>query len=69
MTEELSSGGDENKGAKIFAYQVKEPERYGVVEFDENYKALSIEEKPKNPKSNYAVVGLYFYKNDVFQSK
>ncbi len=49
----------------VFGYNVIDPERYGVVEFDKNDKVLSIEEKPKNPKSNYAVVGLYFYKNDV----
>jgi len=53
------------KGATIFGYYVSDPERYGVVEFDKEYKALSIEEKPKNPKSNYAVVGLYYYDNDV----
>ncbi|HEY2728007.1 MAG TPA: glucose-1-phosphate thymidylyltransferase RfbA [Parafilimonas sp.] len=52
-------------GAAIFAYEVSDPERYGVVEFDDKFKALSIEEKPKQPKSNYAVPGLYFYDNDV----
>ena len=49
----------------VFGYRVKDPERYGVVEFDEDGKAVSLEEKPENPKSDYAVVGLYFYPNDV----
>ena len=52
-------------GGIVFAYHVSDPERYGVVEFDKNYKVLSIEEKPKEPKSNYAVPGLYFYDNSV----
>jgi len=52
-------------GAKIFAYQVSDPHRYGVVSFDSDYNVISIEEKPQNPKSNYAVPGLYFYDNDV----
>lgn len=60
---------DENKGknATIFAYHVVDPERFGVVEFDKGFKAISIEEKPENPKSNYASAGLYFYPKDVVQ--
>ncbi|WP_299289783.1 glucose-1-phosphate thymidylyltransferase RfbA [uncultured Mucilaginibacter sp.] len=58
---------NEVDGAAIFAYQVSDPERYGVVEFDDDFKALSIEEKPLQPKSNYAVPGLYFYDNNVVQ--
>ena len=57
----------ESKSATVFGYYVQDPKRYGVVEFDKNKKAVSIEEKPKEPKSNYAVVGLYFYPNDVIE--
>ena len=56
-----------NAGETIFGYQVKDPERFGVVEFDKQFKAISIEEKPLIPKSKFAVTGLYFYQNDVVE--
>ncbi len=61
----LRQAVNRQKGATVFGYQVKDPERFGVVAFDENKRAVSIEEKPTKPKSNYAVTGLYFYDNDV----
>ena len=67
LSEQLQGVAASQDGATIFAYHVNDPERYGVVDFDENGKARSIEEKPANPKSAYAVVGLYFYDNDVVE--
>ena len=63
----LKSAADREDGATIFGYYVTNPQDYGVIEFDENKKAISLEEKPKHPKSNYVVPGLYFYDNDVIE--
>ncbi|TMW71325.1 glucose-1-phosphate thymidylyltransferase RfbA [Thauera sp. UPWRP] len=65
FTRTLREAAAQPKGATVFGYQVKDPERFGVVEFDANQRAISIEEKPAKPKSRYAVTGLYFYDNDV----
>ncbi len=63
----LLQANNDPQGGVVFAYQVQDPERYGVVDFDEAFKVLSIEEKPTHPRSNYAVPGLYFYDNDVVE--
>ncbi|MCH2189674.1 MAG: glucose-1-phosphate thymidylyltransferase RfbA [Gammaproteobacteria bacterium] len=65
LSKSLQAAGSKKKGATVFAYPVHDPERYGVVEFDDKWQALSLEEKPEQPKSNYAVTGLYFYDNRV----
>jgi glucose-1-phosphate thymidylyltransferase len=67
LADQLQQAAANTSGATIFAYHVKDPQRYGVVDFDESRHARSIEEKPENPKSSYAVVGLYFYDNDVVE--
>lgn len=67
LSKMLQKAAKKEKGATVFGYHVKDPERFGVVEFDENMNAISIEEKPEQPRSNYAVTGLYFYDNDVVE--
>ena len=65
LQNQLNRAKQQGNGATVFAYHVRDPERYGVVEFDDNGRAVSLEEKPSKPKSNYAVTGLYFYDNDI----
>ena len=67
LTPRLERATHQEKGATVFGYQVKDPERFGVVEFNDDFDVLSIEEKPKDPKSHFAVTGLYFYDNDVVE--
>ncbi|MCJ1969068.1 glucose-1-phosphate thymidylyltransferase RfbA [Lactococcus carnosus] len=67
MSSMLARAAAKDTGATVFGYQVKDPERFGVVEFDKDMRAVSVEEKPEHPKSNYAITGLYFYDNDVVE--
>ncbi len=67
LSKMLQKAASKESGATVFGYHVKDPERFGVVEFDQDMKAISIEEKPEHPRSNYAVTGLYFYDNDVVE--
>jgi glucose-1-phosphate thymidylyltransferase len=67
LTDSLRRAAAKNRGATVFAYRVRDPERYGVVEFDQSGRAISIEEKPEQPRSSYAVTGLYFYDNRVLE--
>ncbi|MGO2314862.1 MAG: glucose-1-phosphate thymidylyltransferase RfbA [Pseudolactococcus laudensis] len=67
MSKMLGRAAAKEKGATVFGYQVKDPERFGVVEFDDNMRAVSVKEKPEHSKSNYAITGLYFYDNDVVE--
>ena len=67
MSSMLARAAAKDTGATVFGYQVKDPERFGVVEFDKDMRAISVEEKPEHPKSNYAITGLYFYDNDVVE--
>jgi glucose-1-phosphate thymidylyltransferase len=67
LSKMLQNASSKKTGATVFGYHVNDPERFGVVEFDDNMKAISVEEKPVQPKSNYAVTGLYFYDNDVIE--
>lgn len=67
LSDIVQKAANNEEGATVFGYHVNDPERFGVVDFDDNMKAISIEEKPENPQSNYAVTGLYFYDNDVIE--
>ncbi len=67
LPEMLQEAATQRKGATVFGYYVNDPQRYGVIEFDRDFRVVSLEEKPQNPRSNYAVVGLYFYDNEVVE--